>query len=298
MKISGRRASSGNGAFLISNARSQSTSAKEQALPPRPRNPHLLRLHKFRVMILPILPMFIFTTLILGSIYAYCVAKPHTDIADRLAVDSNAEADSSIFGKRETAATATATTAGTRSISSASATKSQSELALVFYTLTLPGLSIFHNIFELLMHHNTPRVLSLRSIYITLLTTSCLLICGWITNIAFWMHCELPMFNQNKAGQGVCPVQVRGHFMYGIHEVSIARIVVGWVVVLAYIGHVVLLAMGYRVQKRIWRIVGSGKAVGDVEMSHGEARVVVVRFEDEGQRNDPSFAKGANVAVI
>jgi hypothetical protein len=228
--------------------------------------------------------MFTFTTLILGAIYAYCVAKPHTDIGDLLAVDSNAEADSSIFTRRETAA-------GTKSSSSS---YGESEVALLFYTLTVPGLSIVHNLFELIMHHQTPEYMSRRSIYIAFLTTSSSLICGWITTLAFWMHCELPIFNQNKAGQGVCPIQVRGHFMYGIHEVSIARIAVGWVIVLTYMGHVVLLGLGYKAQKRTWRIVGGGNADGDVEMSHGEARVVVVRCDQDG-KDDGSLAKEANV---
>ncbi|KAJ9609915.1 hypothetical protein H2200_006244 [Cladophialophora chaetospira] len=288
MQFNPRRASSGNGAFLMSSARPQSAMKMEHALPPRPRNPALLRLHKFRVIILPLLLILAFTTLILGGIYAYCVAKPHTDIADQLALDSNAEADSSIFGKRETASIAADT-------KSSSSSKGESEVALLFYTLTLPGLSLIHNVFELIMHHNTPQCLSLRSIYITLLTTSYLLLCGWITTISFWMHCELPIFNTNKAGQGVCPIQVRGHFMYGIHEASIARIVVGWIVVLMYIAHVVLLGLGYDAQKRIWRILGVGKADADVEATHGEARVVVVRFDEDSSRDDRALAKEANV---
>ena len=295
MAFSPRRASSGNGAFVISNTRPQVAAKQEQALPPRPRNPALRRLHKFRTILLPILLVFIFTTLVLGAIYAYCVAKPHTDIADRLAVDSSAEADSSIFGKRETASYATDTVSSKTSSSPTNSAQDQPEVALILYTLTVPGVSLFHLVFELIMHHHTPRYLSRRSIYITLLTTSSLLICGWITTISFWMHCELPIFNQNKAGQAVCPAQVRGHFMFGIHEVSIARIVVGWVVVLMYIGHVVLLGLGYKVQKRIWRILGGGKVVGDVEMNHGEARVVVVKFEDDSNKADTGLAKEANV---
>ncbi|EXJ59072.1 hypothetical protein A1O7_06503 [Cladophialophora yegresii CBS 114405] len=289
MQFNPRRTSSGNGAFLISNTHLRPAMKSEPALPSRPRRPALLRLHKFRAIILPLLLMFTFTTLLLGAIYAYCVAKPHTDIGDILAVDSSAEADSSIFSKRETANTATETTADKKSISSS---YGHSEVALLFYALTAPGLSIFHTVFELIMHHHTPQYLSRRSIYITFLTTSSLLTCGWITTLAFWMHCELPIFNQNKAGQGVCPIQVRGHFMYGIHEVSIARIVVGWIIVLTYIGHVVLLSFGYNVQKRIWRIIGGGAATGDVEMTHGEARVVVVSF-DEDDKDDRALAKEA-----
>lgn len=294
MKFNPRRASSGNGAFAISSTRVQTASNPEPILPPRLRNPALRRLHKFRVILLPILLMLVFTTLILGTIYAYCVAKPHTDIADQLAVDSNAEADSSLFGKRDT-------TGEQASASSSEATSS--EVALLFYTLTVPGLSILHVFFELIMHHNTPQYLTLRGMYITLLTTLSLLICGWITTISFWMHCELPIFNQNKAGQAVCPVQTRGHFMFGIHEVSIARIAVAWAIVAMYIGHVVLLGLGFKVQKRIWRIIGgssssSSKTDDDVEnlKSHGKARIVVVRFDEgETDKADAGLGKEANV---
>ena len=83
--------------------------------------------------------------------------------------------------------------------------------------------------------------------------------------------------------------------MYGIHEASIARIVVGWVIVLAYLGHIVVLGLGYKAQQRVWRIVGRGKADNDVEMTHGEARVVVVRFEEEDTERARALAKEANV---
>lgn len=286
MKFNPRRVSTGNGAFLISNSRASTPSLADPALPPRPRNSALRRIHKFRVVLLPILLMFVFTTLVLGVIYSYCVAKPHTDIADQLAVDGNAEADSSIFSKRAT---------GTQSDTSTSSTENQSEVALLFYTLTLPSLSILHLFLELIMHHNTPQYLRKRAMYIALLATLCLLICGWITTISFWMHCELPVFNQSKAGQAVCPVQTRGHFMFGIHEVSIARIAVGWIIVSMYMGHVVLLGMGYKSQKRIWRVLGSGKVADDLERSHGQARISVVRFDEGSGNPDAGLDKEANV---
>jgi hypothetical protein len=260
----------------------------EQSLPRRPRYPSLHRIHKFRVIILPLLLIITFITLILAGIYAYCVAKPHTDIADQLAVDSTAEVDSSLFGKRETASE---TSAG---LKTAPTTGDQSELALLFYTLTTPGVTIIYALFEIIIHHNTPKLLSLRKIYITLLASSSLLVCGWITTLSFWMHCELPAFNKDKAGQQVCPVQVRGHFMYGIHEDSIARIAMGWLIVLVYLGHIVLLASGYKVHKRIWRIIGSTKAEEDIEQKHGEARLVVVKFAEEERKPD-DLGKEANV---
>ena len=277
MPFDPRRGSSGNGAFLISSARQQGITQAAQALPPRSLNPALRRLHKFRTSLLPVLLMFTFTTLVLGAIYAYCVARPENIVTDRLPVDRNAKDDLSIFGKR------------------AASPKSRSEVALLFYTLAVPGLSLFDQAFELIMHHHTPRYFGLRSVYITLLTTSSLLICGWITTISFWMHCELTIFNKDKARQAVCPAQARGHFMYGIHEVSIARIVVAWIIVLFYIGHVVLLGLGYTAQKRIWRIIGGGKAHGDVETSLGEAQIVVIKFEDDSNEVGAGLAKEANV---
>ncbi|KIX95612.1 uncharacterized protein Z520_08732 [Fonsecaea multimorphosa CBS 102226] len=286
MRTDPRRKSTGNGAFLISSSRSQSTAKMDRVLPPRPRNPALYRLYKFRTILLPILLALDFSTLILAAIYAYCVAKPYTNVV--------AGANSSIFGKRETApyASSTAPSTGNTSIYAA---ETQPETALLFYALTAGGLSLTHLVLELTMHHNTPRLLSLRKAYIILLATSSLLICGWITSLSFWMHCELPIFNQNISGQAVCPVQVRGHFMYGIHEVSIARIVVGWVVVMMYVAHVVLMVMGWRAQRRIWRIIGPQKGDGDVEMTHGEARVVVVRFGEDVKEADEGSGKETTV---
>jgi hypothetical protein len=237
---------------------------------------------------LPILLVIVFTTLVLGAIYAYCVAKPHTDIASQLAVDSNAEADSSIFGKREAGSfTAAPTTATTDA-------KDAPETALMFYTVTVPVLSMLHLAFELIMHHNTPRHLSLRKVYIALISASTLLICGWVVSLSFWMHCELPVFNKNKLGQGVCPAQTRGHFMYGIHEVSITRIAIGWAVVAMYMIHVLFLGLGYKAQKRIWRIVGSNNAK-DVDATFGEARVITVRFDEGATTREAGLAKEANV---
>jgi hypothetical protein len=288
MAFKTRRASTGNGAFPISTSRALPSSKLEFPPPPRPKIPALRRLHKTRTIILPILLIIVFTTLVLGAIYSYCVAKPHTDIASQLAVDSNAEADSSIFGKREVRSFASVPTTAT------SDAKDAPETALMFYTVTVPLLSMFHIAFELITHHNTPRLLSLRKVYIALITASVLLICGWVVSLSFWMHCELPVFNKNKIGQGVCPVQTRGHFMYGIHEVSITRLATGWAVVAMYMVHVLFLGLGYKAQKRIWRIVGS-TTTKDVDRTFGEARVITVRFDEGAATRGAGLAKEADV---
>ncbi|KAL2403936.1 hypothetical protein ABEF95_010220 [Exophiala dermatitidis] len=244
-----------------------------------PRAPTLLRLHHFRTIILPILLILVFTTLILGSIYAYCVAKPHSDIADLLAQNSTAEADSSLF-QRSPAPRDTSPS-------------SDSLLALLFYTLTTPTISIIHLFFEIAIHHNsnTPTrglpLLSRRTIYFGVICLSSLLVAGWITNLSFWIHCELATStSKHKSLDGssnsnlvpsslaICPPQIRGHFMYGIHEVSIAKAVVSGVVLCLYLGYIACLVSGLKAQKRVWRLIGTGTE--STKLEHGEAAEVDV----------------------
>jgi hypothetical protein len=200
-----------------------------------------------------------FTTLILNALYAYCVSQPHTNIADKLAQDSNAEADGSIFGKRQS-----------------SNRESQPQTARMFYTLTTPAVSLLHLASELIIHHHTPRYLTKKLSYIILTTISALVTAGWIVTTSFWMHCELPPLNNSNPG--ICPAQVRGHFMYGIHEVSIAKAVMAWLIAITYMAHVVLLGMGIKVQRRLWRIRGDGEA------EHGEAQEIVVTVSEQMQK--------------
>ncbi|RVX73159.1 hypothetical protein B0A52_02286 [Exophiala mesophila] len=290
MRFTTRRVSNG---FPISEPRPARTPTESttpstnstSTLPTCPRHPSLARLHKFRNIIVPILIMFVFTTLILGAIYAYCIAKPHTSIADQLARDPSAEANDSIFGKRQTSTDlflepAMRDAAATDESSTTDTSKdreSQPQTALMFYTLSAPTASLVHLAFELVMHHHNPIHLDKRAAYIVLIPSAILLAAGWITTLSFWMHCELPPLN--ATGQEVCPVQVRGHFMYGIHEVSIAKAVVGWLVVLAYLWHVYLLCEAVKAQKRIWRIQGHAHADRDAE--HGAATEIVVSVSDQ-----------------
>jgi hypothetical protein len=218
--------------------------------------------------------MLVFTTLILGAIYAYCVAKPHTAIADQLARDSSAEADGSIFSRRQDSELVPATKDPQSSSKDRDYTEPQT--ALLFYTLTTPGVSLVHLTFELIMHHHTPKHLSKRSAYIVLLAATSLLTAGWITTLGFWMHCELPPLNSTR--QDLCPIQVRGHFMYGIHEVSIAKTVIAWLVALVYLGHAVLLVIGWGAMKRVWRITGGGK---NGKLEDGHATEIVVSVDDQ-----------------
>ncbi|KAK6380792.1 hypothetical protein LTS17_004993 [Exophiala oligosperma] len=240
--------------------------------PPRPRNRALHSLHKFRTVGLPVLLVLVFTTLILNAIYAYCVAKPHTDIADQLSKSSTAEANGSLFGRRSGGSlgfdallsTRVATTSGKKPRQQ----QGTSEVALLFYTLFTPAVSLVHLCFEFTVHHATPRYLRSKTAFLVLTSFTALAVAGWITTLAFWMHCELPSLD-HSGGQAVCPPQVRGHFMYGIHEVSIAKIALGWLAGLAYAMHVLVLVGGYKAQRRAWRMGNIGDADEVTEMTVG-----------------------------
>lgn len=228
--------------------------------------------------------MLVFTTLILGAIYAYCVAKPHTAIADKLALDSSAEVDGSIFSRRQDDLASVPATKdpqqGDSDSSSQDRDDTEPQTALLFYTLTTPAVSLIHLTFELIMHHHTPQHLSKRTAYIVLLSTSTLLAAGWLTTLGFWMHCELPPLNSTR--QDLCPAQVRGHFMYGIHEVSIAKTVVAWLIAFVYLGHVICLAIGWGAMRRVWRITGGGSGGGkNGKLEQGQATEIVVSVDDQ-----------------
>ncbi|KAK7903519.1 hypothetical protein LTR67_001539 [Exophiala xenobiotica] len=278
MKFTTRPVSTG---FPISRHQSYPTfPPPPTAQPTRPRHPALRRLHKFRTILLPMLLALVLTTLILNAIYAYCVAKPHTDIADQLAQNSTAEANGSLFGRRSTPVVlslarrqpAPASIATSTTNSSHAERSGGSETALLFYTLLTPAVSLVHLGFELTIHHTGPEHLRSQISYKVLLPFTTLLAAGWVTALSFWMHCELPPLN--KSGQNVCPAQVRGHFMYGIHEVSIAKAAVGWIVAVAYAVHTLVLVGGYKAQRRIWRL-----ATGKGEIEHGEAAEIVVGMD-------------------
>ena len=87
--------------------------------------------------------MLVFTTLILGAIYAYCVSKPHTAIADQLAQDSNAEVDGSLFSRRQDSGVVPTTKDPASESRSKDRDYSEPQTALLFYTLVTPAVSLF-----------------------------------------------------------------------------------------------------------------------------------------------------------
>jgi len=133
--------------------------------------------------------------------------------------------------------------------------------ALTFYTATLPFLTMLHTSVELLTSLIRPetsqgtrlgdsllfrragadvdaRGMVTRRRIGTLLSfsASALLCLGWLVMQAFWVNCEIGTVGGGSAEQ-VCPVQIRGHRMGGVSELSVAKVVLGFVVVLGYLAY-------------------------------------------------------------
>jgi len=221
-----------------------------------PRIPALKRLARNRQYTLPILLVFTFTTLVLSVIYAYCVAKSH---------DST---DTSLFGKRYVKAvwlpSLVPRANNGQNVTSLSPSDGEREgqglTALFFYTITLPFCSLVHVSTELMLHLHCQPVLSSRRAHIVSMTTTLALLCGWIITASFWIHCELP----GHGNPGVCPSEVRGHFMYGIHEVSIAKASVTWIIIVLYGVHAGFVATSMKACRRLWKLE-SGEERGDAK---------------------------------
>lgn len=55
----------------------------------------------------------------------------------------------------------------------------------------------------------------------------------------FWTNCEINPFLGPAAdkGEAVCPVQIRGHRMGGVSQLSVGKVVLGWIVVAVYVSY-------------------------------------------------------------
>lgn len=136
-------------------------------------------------------------------------------------------------------------------------TRSAALASLTFYTAFIPLLTMLHTSTELLTSlvrpetsqstklgdalrfrrpgstEDTNKVL-LRRRTGTLLSFSAavLLLLGWTTIQFFWLNCEIVSFG--RRGQDVCPVQIRGHRMGGVSELSVGKVVLAFAVMLGY----------------------------------------------------------------
>ena len=257
--------------MLFSRSQSSSGSSSGPKFPP-PRAVASRRLNKSRHVTLPYLCALSLATLILATIYAYCV---HQNNHHRAAILNG--------------------TAGTRSTSAntPSPPTTADQVILIFYSATLPLLSLLHTLIEGTLLKWAPQVLTRTTSTTTkspsssrkphpslpthfvipqtkrtslktplvLLSTHTLLLSGWVVTSAFWTHCELAL-----TSAAVCPAPVRDHLMYGIYELSIAKSALGWAVALGYGVHLALLLRWVRT---VWRWEGLKRGLDGVKGAEG-----------------------------
>ncbi|KAK5096836.1 hypothetical protein LTS08_007326 [Lithohypha guttulata] len=154
--------------------------------------------------------------------------------------------------------------------------------SLTFYTALLPLLTLIHTSVELLTSlvraetsqssrlgdvlrfrqagPDTDQILSQRRVGTLIsFTVSALLLLGWTTMEFFWMNCEIIPFSAHNA-EAVCPIQIRGHRMGGISELSVGKIVLGFAIMLGYAYYCIYLVRRVGVFNKI-PISGAGSRV-------------------------------------
>lgn len=189
-------------------------------------------------------------------IFAYCAALPHSDNlqAAQEALSNNdttlEHRDTPIYSADSTPYNKTIEEALAEDVANREKfSKPSAKAALTFYTATLPLLTIIHTSTELLTSLIKPqtsqstrlgdalRFRQSKHRISTLLsfTVSVLLCLGWFIMELFWANCEIALFSPSS--EGVCPIQIRGHRMGGVSELSIGKVSLSFVVILAYIGY-------------------------------------------------------------
>lgn len=235
-------------------------------------------LRRSRQFLLPTLLIITFITTILSMIYAYCIAAPHTRLsAEDLSRDPATELDDSLF-KRATALLQR----GSSAYGSAYSTDSGDPApAMIAYTLSAPIATLLYILTELAMHITRPHVSATRRTHLAFLACTLVLAAGWTTTNALWTHCEMPAPSLT-ANMRMCPSSVRGHFMFGIHELSIAKVILGWTIVVGLLVHATCLVKNMRDIKRY-----GGAGLG---IQHGSVRMVLEM--EEGARVQRTLRRG------
>ncbi|ETN46890.1 uncharacterized protein HMPREF1541_01079 [Cyphellophora europaea CBS 101466] len=228
--------------------------------PPKP--PQTLR--RSRQILLPIILILSFITTILSMIYAYCIAAPHTRLStEDFAREPTTELDDSMFSKLLRRGSTNPSSDGDSPI----------PVVMIAYTLATPVATLFYILFELSMTVIRPLVSITRRTHFVFFTCVLVLVAGWTTNNALWIHCEMPAPSLTQSMQ-MCPPSVRGHFMYGIHELTIAKVVLAWLIVLGLLLHALCILKNLR----DIRMYG-GEGLG---IHHGAVRMVLQM--EEGAR--------------
>lgn len=245
-----------------STTKSKSKDSRQSSKETSPKRPFILR--RSRRFLLPSLLVLTSTNTILSMIYAYCIAAPHTRLSSEdFAQDPNTELDDSYF-KRAAGLIRRASTYGT---------DGSPDVAMVAYTLSAPVATLVYIMIELSLHIVRPHISITRRTHQVFLLCVAVLAAGWTTTNALWTHCEMPAPSLT-ANMRMCPISVRGHFMFGIHELSIAKVIVGWFIVIGLLVHMFCLVKNIR---DIRRYGGDGLGI-----QHGSVRMVLEM--EEGAR--------------
>lgn len=232
---------------------------------PPPRSVASKRLNKARHFTLPVLVVLSMTTLILSTIYTYCV---HQNNHSRAAI---------LQGVTPITPTISSSSPSSSSPSSSSIS-TRDEVWLVFYSMTLPLVSLSHGLIEATLLKFTPQTLTRTNANFHtpyfLLGTSLLLTAGWVVTASFWTHCELALTHSS-----VCPPPVRDHLMYGILELSIVKATLGWTLMAAYLLHAAFLIVWLRTVLRWAHLKRGMVGVGATEWEPEDKERVCARCE-------------------
>jgi hypothetical protein len=237
---------------------------------PDSKPPRYLR--RSRLILLPLLLILAFITTVISLIYAYCIAASHTRLsAEELANDI--ERNDSYFGRMLRLAR--------RDAGSSSDEDRPVPIAMIFYSLTAPLVTLVYIIAELWHHITRPHISVTRRAHHCYLLLTLAQAAGWVANNAFWAHCEIPAPSLT-ANMQLCPASVRGHFMFGIHVLSIAKIATGFLIVLGLGVHACCIVKNMRDIRRY-----GGEGLG---IKHGSARMVLEM--EEGARVQKHLKRG------
>ncbi|RMZ74854.1 hypothetical protein DV737_g5664, partial [Chaetothyriales sp. CBS 132003] len=165
---------------------------------------------------------------------------------------------------------------------------------LLIVTFAIVVLSIIFGYFELLLHHhyyyfhgnaaNKSSLLSSWSVFnlnarlpsLLILLLHLVTLLAFTLSTSFWTACEMPP-PTSTALDRLCPAQVRGHFMYGIHELSIAKVAMGWAVVVGLVLHIWCQVKARRAARNSRR---SRWAIDTAQADYGKADVEVVVLDE------------------
>ena len=223
-----------------------------------------------RLYTLPSIVVLSFVTFILAIIYANCIALPHTE-GQRGGGGGEGEGEDGDSAYKLHRRNEAADQGG----------KQRGDAGVLFaYTALLPLLTFIHAATESSLYLGRPAWFTTRNAHILTLSLSSLLVAAWSATASLWTVCELTPLGRPV----VCPAAVRGHFMYGIHEVSVAKAVLACLVVALYGVHTACVGASASRLRRVWKVQSWGGALGRVAETETQTRLgceVVIALQDE-----------------